>query len=73
MMEIKPIRSETDYQATLKEVEKLLESQPGTPVGVFRFRGFCALWVNAPIFRQPPFTHCALPCPNGAISPLIRG
>jgi HTH-type transcriptional regulator/antitoxin HigA len=32
-MEIKPIRSETDYQATLKEIEKLLDSQPGTPEG----------------------------------------
>jgi len=32
-MEIKPIRSEADYQATLKEVERLMESQPGTPNG----------------------------------------
>lgn len=32
-MEIKPIRSEADYQAALKEVEKLMESQPGTPNG----------------------------------------
>ena len=32
-MEIKPIRSEADYQATLKEIEKLIESQPGTPEG----------------------------------------
>jgi HTH-type transcriptional regulator/antitoxin HigA len=32
-MEIKPIRSEADYQAALKEIEKLLESQPGTPEG----------------------------------------
>ena len=30
-MEIKPIRSEVDYEAALKEIEKLLESQPGTP------------------------------------------
>ena len=29
-MEIKPIRSEANYQAALKEVEKLMESQPGT-------------------------------------------
>jgi HTH-type transcriptional regulator/antitoxin HigA len=32
-MDIKPIRSEADYQATLKEIEKLMESQPGTPEG----------------------------------------
>lgn len=32
-MEIKPIRSEADYQAALKEIEKILESQPGTPEG----------------------------------------
>lgn len=32
-MEIKPIRSEPDYQDALKEIEKLFESQPGTPEG----------------------------------------
>jgi len=32
-MEIKPIRSEADYQAALKEIERLMESQPGTPEG----------------------------------------
>lgn len=32
-MEIKPIRSEVDYQAALKEIENLLDSQPGTPNG----------------------------------------
>ena len=32
-MEIKPIRSEADYQSALKEIEKLMESQPGTPEG----------------------------------------
>ncbi len=30
-MEIKPIRSEADYEAALKEIEDLIESQPGTP------------------------------------------
>jgi HTH-type transcriptional regulator/antitoxin HigA len=29
-MEIKPIHSEADYQAALKEIEKLMEFQPGT-------------------------------------------
>ena len=32
-MEIKPIHSETDYQAALKEIEKLMDSQSGTPDG----------------------------------------
>ncbi len=32
-MEIKPIRTEADYEAALKEVEKLMESQPDTPEG----------------------------------------
>jgi len=32
-MEIKPVRSEADYQAALKEIERLFESQPGTPEG----------------------------------------
>lgn len=32
-MEIKPIRSEADYQAALKEIERLIDSQPGTPEG----------------------------------------
>src|SRR3990172_6967685 len=32
-MEIKPIRSEADYQTALKEIEILIESQPGTPEG----------------------------------------
>jgi HTH-type transcriptional regulator/antitoxin HigA len=32
-MDIKPIRTEADYQAALREVESLLNSQPGTPEG----------------------------------------
>lgn len=30
-MDIKPIRSEVDYEAALKEIDQLLESQAGTP------------------------------------------
>jgi len=30
-MEIKPIRTEADYEAALKEIEQLMGSQPGTP------------------------------------------
>lgn len=32
-MEIKPIKSELDYEAALKEIERLFESEPGTPEG----------------------------------------
>jgi HTH-type transcriptional regulator / antitoxin HigA len=32
-MEIKPIRTESDYQTALNEIERLMESQPGTPEG----------------------------------------
>ena len=32
-MDIKPIRSEADYQAVLKEIESHLEAHPGTPEG----------------------------------------
>lgn len=32
-MDIKPIRSEADYQAALREIEKLMDAQPGSPEG----------------------------------------
>jgi HTH-type transcriptional regulator/antitoxin HigA len=32
-MEIRPIRIAADYEAALKEIEKLIDSQPGTPEG----------------------------------------
>lgn len=32
-MEIKPIRSDDDHKAALAEIDKLMESQPGTPEG----------------------------------------
>jgi HTH-type transcriptional regulator / antitoxin HigA len=32
-MEIKPIRTEADYEAALKEVERLWGAKPGTPDG----------------------------------------
>lgn len=32
-MEIKPIRCEADYKAALKEIERLIDTQPGTPEG----------------------------------------
>jgi HTH-type transcriptional regulator/antitoxin HigA len=32
-MEIKPIRNEVDYKTALMEIDKLIESPPGTPEG----------------------------------------
>ena len=32
-MDIRPIRTETDYQAALQEVERLFEASPNTPEG----------------------------------------
>lgn len=32
-MEIKPIRTDEDYQAALKEIEAIFDAQPGTPEG----------------------------------------
>jgi HTH-type transcriptional regulator/antitoxin HigA len=33
LMEIRPIRTKSDYRAALKEVERLWEADPGTPDG----------------------------------------
>jgi HTH-type transcriptional regulator / antitoxin HigA len=33
MMEIKPIRTEADYEAALHEIEELFEAKPGTSAG----------------------------------------
>jgi HTH-type transcriptional regulator / antitoxin HigA len=32
-MNIKPIKTTADYEAVLKEIERLFEAQPGTPRG----------------------------------------
>ena len=32
-MEIKPIKTEADYEAALKEIEHLFDAEPGTPEG----------------------------------------
>ncbi len=32
-MDIKPVRSEKDYEEALKEIERLWDSEPGTPEG----------------------------------------
>ena len=33
MMDIKPIKTKTDYRAALKEIENLMRAGPGTPEG----------------------------------------
>jgi len=33
MMEIRPIKTEADYEAALAEIEELFEAEPGTPEG----------------------------------------
>jgi HTH-type transcriptional regulator/antitoxin HigA len=30
-MEVKPIKTEADYEAALKEIEQLFDAEPGTP------------------------------------------
>ena len=32
-MNVRPIKNETDYQAALKEIERLFDATPGTPEG----------------------------------------
>lgn len=32
-MEIRPIKTEADYEAALAEIEELFEAEPGTPEG----------------------------------------
>ena len=32
-MEIKPIKTKTDYRAALKEIDSLMSAEPGTPQG----------------------------------------
>jgi HTH-type transcriptional regulator/antitoxin HigA len=32
-MDIKPIRTKRDYEATLKEIERLMGAKPGSPEG----------------------------------------
>ena len=32
-MEIKPIKTEADYEVALKEIERLFDAEPGTPEG----------------------------------------
>lgn len=58
-MGIKPIRTETDYQAALKEVERLFDSSPGTPEGD-------RLDVLTTLIEAYEAKHFAIPLPGQA-------
>ncbi len=62
-MEIKPIRTEADYQAALKEIEKLMEAQPGTPKGD-------RLEVLVTLVEAYEAKHYPIPEPNDPVSVL---
>lgn len=56
-MEIRPIKTEEDYQATLAEVERLFEAVPDTPEGD-------RLDVLTTLLEAYERTHYALPSPD---------
>jgi len=56
-MEIKPIRTEADYEAALREIERLFEAEPGTPEGD-------KLDVLATLVEAYEAKHYAIPAPD---------
>jgi HTH-type transcriptional regulator / antitoxin HigA len=56
-MEIKPIKTEADYEASLKEIEKLFEVEPSTPEGD-------RLEVLVTLVEAYEDEHYALPAPD---------
>jgi len=56
-MEIRPIKTETDYQAALAEIERLFDAAPGTPEGD-RLEVLTAL---VEVFEE---NHYAIPLPD---------
>jgi HTH-type transcriptional regulator/antitoxin HigA len=56
-MEIKPIRTEDDYQAALAEIERLFEAEPGTPEG-----DQLEVWVT--LVEAYEDVHYAIPLPD---------
>jgi HTH-type transcriptional regulator/antitoxin HigA len=56
-MQIKPIKTEVDYQAALAEVERLFDAEPNTPDGD-------ALDVWTTLIEQYEDPHEAIPLPN---------
>lgn len=56
-MEIRPIKTEEDYQATLKEVERLFDAAPDTPEGD-------RLEVLTTLLEAYEKNHFAIPSPD---------
>lgn len=56
-MEIKPIRTEADYEAALREIERLFDAEPGTPEGD-------KLDVLATLVEAYEAKHYAIPTPD---------
>lgn len=63
MMDIKPIRSESDYETVLKEIEQLLEAEPGTPEDD-------RLEVLSTLAAAYEDVHYKIPLPNNAAEVL---
>ena len=56
-MDIKPIRTEADYEAALKEIENLFETEPNTPEGD-------RLEVLSTLVEAYEETHYPIPAPD---------
>ncbi len=56
-MNIKPIKTHADYEAALKEIERLFEAEPGTPQGD-------RLEVLATLVEAYEDKHFAIPAPD---------
>jgi HTH-type transcriptional regulator/antitoxin HigA len=56
-MDIRPIRTETDYQAALAAIERLFGAEPGTPAGD-------TLDVLTTLVEQYENIHAPIPCPD---------
>lgn len=56
-MEIKPIKTEADYEVSLKEIERLFDAEPGTPEGD-------RLEILATLVEAYEDEHYAIPAPD---------
>jgi HTH-type transcriptional regulator/antitoxin HigA len=56
-MEIEPIKTETDYEAALKEIERLFDAKPGTPESD-------RLEILATLVEAYEDEHYAIPAPD---------
>ena len=61
-MEIRPIKNEADYEAALKEIERLFDAEPDTPEG-----DALDVWVTLVEAYEEEHYHVPLPDPVSAI------